>query len=181
MTSEQFGSHNRQLLLVCAQLPQINGPTRCQQSWRLLTIARRTHDVHLVALLEDGVQLQQWRQAARRTQRLALIGRGLTSRRKRLLRQIEAWTDREYDAVICDDPTLWPAMDNLPAQIRTCDLRGSRSRAQVIAADRLPPDVMLMRDEPDVERWTDLLQPPRPQQVMPLVMINPHLTLRRAA
>ncbi len=181
MTTGQDGPRNRHLLLVCAQIPQINGPSLNQQSWRLLAIARRTHFVHLIALLEDGVQLQQWRQVARRTRRLALIGRGLTSRRKRLMRQIEAWTDHDYDTVVCDDPTLWPAMDNLPAQIRTCDLRGARSRAQVLAAERLPPDVMLMRDEPDVERFIDLLQPPRPQQVLPRVMINPHLTLRRAA
>jgi len=169
------------LLLVCRHTPRPDGDKAQRRNWRLLKIASRTHRVHLATLLDGRLCLTEWRGLARRTEKLAIIPRGFTSAARRLRRQLRDWaTGHRFHVVVCDDPTLWPALNALPADVRLCahDTQGT------LIARRLPPDVVTVPHHAAPDRLARLLparrEPASAPHPFPEVVVTPPV-LRRAA
>jgi hypothetical protein len=133
----------------------------------LIEIASRTHQVHLAALLDSPIRLEQWRMLARRTEKLAIIPRSMGTGERRLRRKIEPWiAQHRFDAVLCGATAMWPIISHVEADFRACDTRINRGRVWRRIRGRvrgrfdvqaLPVDVMQLHDAASQDRLCALL------------------------
>lgn len=177
--TRDWTTKEKHLLLVCRTTPRPDGDKAQRRNWRLLKIASRTHRVHLATLLDGRLSLVEWRGLARRTEKLAIVTRGLTPVARRLRRQLLQWAGQQrYRVVLCDDPTLWPTLDAQRADLRLCTLEHHHAPG----AHALPPDVVRLPHHEAVERLTKLLAPrKRRRRMVPEVVVKQAVPLRRAA
>ena len=170
----------RSLLLVCRHTPRTDGNKEQRRNWRLLKIASRTHRVHLATLLDGRLCLTEWRGLARRTEKLAIIPRGLTPTVWRLRRHLRQWaTTHRFHTVLCDDPALWPAVNTLRAELRCC----THDVYQALNARKLPPDVVCLSHSAATKQLPRLLADRGDAQPHPFpeVVVTQPVPLRRAA
>lgn len=170
----------RCMLMVCRHTPRHDGNPRQRLNGRLLTITQRTHRVLLASLLDDGICLPQWRELARRTEKLVIVPRGWFNNTRRLGRHVREWAaTHHFHTVLCDEPVLWPLVEPLRAAQRLC----LHETAQVLLARALPPDVIRLPVDAADDRLIDLLQPRLAADAAPgpQVVVTQTVPLRRAA
>ncbi len=112
------------LLMLSTCFPDPDGSARAARAWRLLERASETHRVHLSAIADRPVNLNLWRQVAKRIERVHLIGK----RRVRTTPvpysgEALTWTQQiGFDALLTIGPEAWPRV--FPSGIGTaiCDM-----------------------------------------------------------
>lgn len=133
------------LLMISHCLPDPCGQAADARAWQLLRLSGMDHEVDLACIVQDRVNLAQWRLAAAQTSRLAIdtlsLGGRCISRLRQLMHprmghgmqlphamgpSISAWQESTaYDAVLCTHPALWKLARQITAGQTICDLDGA--------------------------------------------------------
>lgn len=109
-------------LLLTAAVPEKDGSPARRCAWRLLDLARQTHEVHLLVRIDGGVQYDHWRRLTRMTRQMTLVPHGLLFHGTHAVADtVTAWAARQsFDAVLCSDSRLWNLLDGVAGRVRFC-------------------------------------------------------------
>lgn len=122
-------------------VPNAIGDVDRARAWQLLRLVSQSHNVYLVCLLDNPVNLAQWRTVNDQSHQFVidtaklphhrqwwktLIGGqkpGLRLPHGRLARLIDhGWTGQSFDAILCTHPILLEQIESISTPKRICDL-----------------------------------------------------------